>query len=381
MKVPNWPQSDDREQELIKIVLQSTQWGGFHPFVKQFEQQFAEYQHCRQGISAANGTLTLELILASLGIGTGDEVIVPAISFISTATSVSRVGAIPVFVDIEPTSFNIDPHAVEQAISPQTRAIVAVHFGGAMAQVIALQRLAEKHSLFLIEDAAHAHGSEWDGQRAGSFGIVSSFSFQNGKAMCAGEGGIVLTSNEDTAARARSIANQGRLPGHSFYQHFELGSNFRMTGFQAAVLLSQFERLPRQIKQRTAAVRRLKEHLAGTDCFVWQSEPQQITQNSYYLLPSRLRGAGVSRDRFVQKLTEAGVPCTPFYPHTLYKNQLYQSAACRVLPCPQAEGYVKDAFWLPHRLLLADDQTIDEVAEVMKRAVTRWNSTKVGAGA
>jgi dTDP-4-amino-4,6-dideoxygalactose transaminase len=370
VEIPSWPQATERESELLRAVLDSPQWGGFHPFVGEFEESFAAYQHCQYGISAFNGTVTLELALTVLGIGAGDEVIVPAVSFVSTATAVSRTGALPVFVDIEPYSFNIDPERAAEAITPRTRAIIAVHFGGTLADMNALARLADRHGLALIEDAAHAHGSEWDRRRAGCFGICGSFSFQNGKVLCAGEGGMLVTNNRDFADKARSFVNQGRKPGESYHKHFALGTNFRLTGFQAAVLIAQFESLPEQIARRTENAALLKERLDDRGELVWQKQPDQMTQNSFYLLPVRLEEAGVSRDHFCRALNTAHVPCSPFYPFPLYGNPLYQQGAvCRVLPCPNAEAYVNDAFWFPHRVLLANSETIEEVAQIVRRAL------------
>src|SRR3974390_87612 len=180
MNIAKWPVGGDRERELIQAVLDSSQWGGFHEIVGRFEQQFAAYQQCRYAVSTFNGTVSLEMMLSVAGIGPGDEVIVPAISFISTATAVSRVGATPVFVDIEPHSFNLDPERVTAAITPKTRVILAVHFGGPLCAINRIAKLAQEHRLILLEDAAHAHGSEWEGKRAGTFGLAGSFSFQNG---------------------------------------------------------------------------------------------------------------------------------------------------------------------------------------------------------
>ncbi len=185
MVIPKWPIADEREVELIREVLESGQWGGFHEIVGRFERDFAAFQHCKYGVSAFNGTVTLEMALEVMGIGAGDEVIVPAISFLSTATAVSRVGATPVFVDIEPYSFNMDPDRAAAAITSRTKALMAVHFGGPMANMDRLCAL----SVPVIEDAAHSQGAEWNGRRAGSFGLVGSFSFQNGKVMTSGEGG------------------------------------------------------------------------------------------------------------------------------------------------------------------------------------------------
>jgi dTDP-4-amino-4,6-dideoxygalactose transaminase len=367
MHIPSWPQAGEQEAEMLRTVLESPQWGGFHPFVTQFEQAFAAYQHSTHGISAFNGTVTLELMLTVLGIGPGDEVIIPAISFVSTATAVSRVGATPVFADIEPWSFNIDPESVRQALSPRTKAIIAVHFGGPLCRIDELASTCRDHSLLLLEDAAHAQGSEWNGKRAGSFGIVGSFSFQNGKVLCSGEGGMLTTSDDSFAECARSIANQGRLPGSSFYEHYRVGTNFRLTGFQAAVLLAQLERLPQHIAHRARMARLLKQLLEDVPCIVWQKEPPEITQNSYYLLPGRIPESASLRDGLCQALASAGVPCTPFYPHTLYDNPLYkQRNNCRVMPCPNAEACIQDAFWLPHRVLLADEETIGEIAQTIR---------------
>jgi dTDP-4-amino-4,6-dideoxygalactose transaminase len=370
VEIPEWPQSTEREAELLRDVLNSPQWGGFHPFVSEFEKSFAGYQHSRHGISAFNGTVTLELALAVLGIEPGDEVIVPAISFISTATAVSRSGALPVFVDIEPWSFNMDPVRVEEAITPKTRAIIAVHFGGMPARIDALAQIAETNGLHLIEDAAHAHGSEWAGKRLGSFGICGSFSFQNGKVLCSGEGGMLVTNSEQFAEKARTIANQGRRTGESFYYHFELSSNLRITAFQAAILIGQFERLPEQIALRTRNATLLKSLLADVDRIVWQQEPEQMTQNSYYLLAGRLRDGNFTRDEIHARLSAAGIPCTPFYPFPLYGNPLYlKPGTCRVHSCPNAEAYVADAFWFHHRLLLAEESTIREMASIVRGAV------------
>jgi dTDP-4-amino-4,6-dideoxygalactose transaminase len=367
VEIPSWPQPTERESELLRTVLDSPQWGGFHPFVAEFEESFAAYQHCDYGISAFNGTVTLELALAVLGIGAGDEVIVPSVSFVSTATAVSRAGAVPVFVDIEPYSFNIDPDRAAEAITPRTRAIIAVHFGGTLADVDSLVRLTAKHGIVLIEDAAHAHGSEWNHRRAGSFGICGSFSFQNGKVLCAGEGGMLVTNDRDFADKAKAFANQGRKPGESYHKHFTLGTNFRMTGFQAAVLIAQFESLPEQIARRMENAALLKTLLADRPKLIWQKQPEQVTQNSFYLLPARLEDATINRDEFCKALDAGQVPCAPFYPFPLYRNPLYQQESpCRALPCPNAEAYVKNAFWLPHRVLLAEKATVLEVAQTIR---------------
>lgn len=369
MEIPRWPIASEREIELLREVLASTQWGGFHEFVDRFERTFAEFQNARFGVGLTNGTAALELALEAAGIGPGAEVIVPAISFISTATAVSRVGATPVFVDIEPYSFNLDMDRTAAAVSARTKAILPVYFGGLLADMDRLMQLAADRSLVLIEDAAHAHGSEWKGRRAGSFGLAGAFSFQNSKVMTAGEGGMLVTNDPGFAESARSLANQGRRPGEGWFDHYALGTNFRLTALQAAVLLAQLERLPEQIRLRTRNAGFLRAELADLTGLCLQQVPDEVNAHSYYLLLGRIdaRKFGMTRDEFHRALCAQGIPCTPFYPHPLYGNPIYRSGGCRVEPCPVAEECVRDAFWLPHRALMGSEDTTRAIAGAIRK--------------
>ena len=370
MRIPNWPVWDEREAELLRAVLESGQWGGYNEMVKRLERDFAAFQHCAHAVSLANGTVALEVALQAAGVGPGDEVIVPAISFISTATAVSRVGATPVFVDVEPFSFNIDPERAAAAVSPRTKALIVVHFGGQLADMDRLLALAAERGLALIEDAAHAHGSEWNGRRAGSLGLLGTFSFQKSKVMTAGEGGMLVSKDAGLAARVRSLADKGRRPGQGWFFHYELGTNYRLTAWQAAVLLAQLERLPEQIVLRTRNVELLRAELADVTGLRFQEVPSRASVHSYYLLLGRIEAAkfGATRDEFHRALTARGIPCTPFYPHTLYANPLYKQGGCRVEPCPVAEACIADAFWLPQRVLMGDEETTREIAAAIRGA-------------
>jgi dTDP-4-amino-4,6-dideoxygalactose transaminase len=366
MSIPGWPISGQRERELIDQVFESDRWGGFHPFIPKFEADFAAFQQCRFGVAAMNGTVTLEALLEALDIRQG-EVIVPAISFISTATAVSRLGATPVFVDIDDT-FNLNPERVRAAITPETRAMIVVHFGGPMADMDALMQIAGEENVLLIEDAAHAHGSEWKGRRAGSLGCAGSFSFQNGKVMTAGEGGILVSNDENLMDTAREIVNQGRRKGEGWFAHYSLGTNYRMTAFQAAVLIAQLERLPEQNCRRARNASIIREEL--TDCpeLHFQRVAPEARTHTNYLLTGWIEG---HRDRFHRNLTAAGFPCTPFYPHTLQNNPLYRNgtAPCRVTGCPVAEARIRDGFWIPHRALLGDENDARLLAQAMREAL------------
>lgn len=366
MGLPNWPISGARERELLDEVLASDRWGGHHPIVARFEREFAAFQHCRFGLAAMNGTVTLEMALEALGIGEGDEVIVPAISFIASATAVSRVGATPVFVDIESDTFNIDPLRVREAIGAKTRAIMPVHFGGPMADMDAIAEIAGARGIAVVEDAAHAHGSEWNGRRAGSLGVFGSFSFQNSKVMTAGEGGILVSNEEALIDRAREILDCGRRKGEGWFDHYSLGSNYRITALQCAVLLAQLERLPEQNCRRMRNANAIREQLADVPGLHFQRVPNAARVHTNYLLLGWVDG---DRGAFHRHLTAAGFPCTPFYPHTLYENPLYRERHnCRVMPCPVSEARITNAFWIPHRALLGGEFETQALASAIRAA-------------
>ena len=188
---PAWPAAGPLEKQSVAAVLASREWGGHGETVTRFETLFAGMHDCEHGVATATGTLALELALAAAGVAEGDEIIVPAHSFIATATAVSRVGAVPVFVDIDRETYNIDPKAMEAAVTDRTRAALIVHFGGLPADMDRIGEIARERKFAILEDAAHAHGAEWHGRRVGGFGACATFSFQNSKTMTSGEGGIL----------------------------------------------------------------------------------------------------------------------------------------------------------------------------------------------
>jgi dTDP-4-amino-4,6-dideoxygalactose transaminase len=226
---PAWPQYDEREKQALLEVLESRVWWRT-PGTRtlSFEREFAAYQQAKYGIAVTNGTAALEVALAALGTGPGDEVIVPDYTFIATASAVLFTGALPVLVDVTPDTYCIDPDQVEAAITHRTKAIIAVHMGGHPADLDRLVEIARKYNLALVEDSSHAHGSEWRGRKVGAIGDIGTFSFQASKLMTAGEGGIILTNREDLERLARSIHDCGRMPGEWFYAHFIYGSNYRL---------------------------------------------------------------------------------------------------------------------------------------------------------
>ncbi len=366
---PPWPALGGGDLERVRKVLETPGWGGSSPPVEDFERLFAQYHDAAFGIAVSSGTMALELALHALDIGPGDEVIVPAHSFIATAAAVCRVGGVPVFVDIEADTYNIDPVRAAEALSAATKAGIAVHFGGVMADMDRLGSVAPDSVAHWIEDAAHAHGAEWFGRRAGSVGTIGTFSFQNSKAMTAGEGGILVTNDESLAAKARSITNAGRRPGRGWFEHFALGTNLRMTALQAALLGAQLERLQDQIRRRAANFGRFERELKGVEGIDLQQAPDGATERTRYLLPGRVSqdAFGVGRDGFVAAVQAEGVPVRPFYPHALYANPLFDRQPHRALPCPVAEAASRDAFWLPMNVFMGSAEDAADAAKAIAK--------------
>ena len=366
---PPWPSLGPGDLDRVSDILKSTDWGGGGEAVEAFEEIFAQYHDASFGIAVSSGTMALELALHALGIGPEDEVIVPAHSFVATALAVSRVGAAPVFVDIESDTYNIDPVRIGEAVSDRTRAMIPVHFGGVMADLDRISSVASDRGISVVEDAAHAHGAEWYGMRAGGIGTCGIFSFQNSKAMSAGEGGILITSEETLAARGRSFANAGRLPERGWFEHFEVGTNLRMTAIQAVLLGCQLERLQDQVRLREMNFRRFADGLAEVEGLEFQRAPAGATVQTRYIVPGRVneKRFGLGRDEFVAAVQAEGVPVRPFYPHPLYANPVFRQVRHRTLPCPAAEQATRDSFWLPLRLFMGTPEDAADAARAIAK--------------
>src|SRR4029077_15987468 len=234
---PAWPKGDDREIEAVTDVIRNGEWGGFPEpgrYGGRFEEAFAAYQGAAHGILMSNGTITMEGALKALGIGWGDEVIIPALTFAATAYAPIAAGALPVIVDVTPDTWCIDPDLVEAAITPATKAIMPVHLGHQMADMDRIPAIAAKHGLAVVEDCAHAHGQQWQGKGAGCIGDFGSFSHQSSKILTAGEGGSLLTSDDALARRAHSLIDCGRAKDDD-EKEFTFGANYRLSELNAAL--------------------------------------------------------------------------------------------------------------------------------------------------
>jgi len=280
---PVWPQYDDAERKALQDVLDSRVWWrtpGTRTLA--FEQAFAKFHGAKHGIAVTNGTAALEVTVSALGIGAGDEVILPDYTFVATASAVLYAGALPVPVDVSPDTWCLDPKLAEAAITPRTKAIVAVHMGGHPADLDALGDLAKRKGIALVEDSSHAHATEWKGKRIGSHGTAGTFSFQASKLMTAGEGGIVITNDDAFEKQARSVHDCGRMPGEWFYSHFINGSNYRLSEWQGAVLSVQLTRLDAQTQRRHQNARLLDKLLAQIPGITPQKLDPRCTRNGHY---------------------------------------------------------------------------------------------------
>jgi 3-amino-5-hydroxybenzoate synthase len=315
---PRWPHFGDAERAAVIAVLDSGEWwstGGTQ--VDQFETEWAAFTGADAAVTTTNGTHALEAALAALGIGQGDEVIVPDWSFMATIGAVIAVNAIPVIVDVDLMTGTLDPASLPAAVSGATRAVIPVHMAGSMADMDAIGRFATQHDLLILEDASHAHTSSWNGRHAGTLGDAGTFSFQASKLITPGEGGAVVSSRAEVMERARAQVNCGRAPQTWYYRHLEYGSNFRMTEWQGAVLRAQLGRLPAQQAIRSANADALNTSLAEIPGLQPQGRLASCTSQGNYCYVVRVDTSafgGVSRDQLRTALLAEGLPVTTGYP-------------------------------------------------------------------
>ena len=380
---PSWPVFDRSEENRLLRTLRSGQWGRLDGReVEQFERRFAAMHGCTHGIAVANGTVSLRIALLAAGIREGDEVVVPPYTFLSTASAVVESNAVPVFADIDLETFNLDPAAVAAAITPRTRAIIAVHFAGQPADMDGFGKIASAHDLTLIEDAAHAHGASYRGRPAGSLGRIASFSFQSSKNLTAGEGGLIATNDDGLAAACRSIQNCGRVEGGVWYEHHVISGNYRLGEFQGAVLDCQLDRLDAQTATRDANGACLAERLQALPGLFPQRRPPECTRHAYHLFMLRLDPDrfGVSRDTVLRALEAEGIPCSAGYGYSLpaqplFRNKAFGPYLARVRDdldysrarCPNSDLICTRSIWLEHPLLLGTPDDIEDIARAFEK--------------
>jgi len=378
---PKWPVYGENEKSALLSVLESRKWGTLGPRVKEFQEEFAAFVGARHGLCVSNGTVSLEIALRAMEIGPGDEVIVPPYTFVATASSVLSAGATPVFADIDVDNFNcIDPSSVKAAITPRTKAIIPVHMAGCPADMDPIMALAEKQGLFILEDAAQAHGAEYKGRKVGSIGHVASFSFQETKNLSAGEGGILTTNSAELWEKCWTVHNTGRVPGGAWYQHEFPGSNHRMTEWQAAILLGQLVRLPEQMETRDRNARllyRLLDDMEGIELFPLKNNFRYAWHLFMFKLEEQL-AKRVGKRNFAEALTAEGIPTEPGYVNLagqkLFGTEMVRKLLCRPidygkLSLPATDRACASTLWFSQNMLLGEESDIYDITEGIKKVL------------
>lgn len=378
-----WPQWGEREKASLIEALDTGFWGIGSSTVEAWEKRFAEIQGVSHCSAVCNGTLSLVVGLRALGIGPGDEVIIPPYTFLATASAVLWVGAIPVFADIQVETHNIDPDSIREHLTSKTKAIIPVHVAGCPADMDAIQEIAQRHELVVIEDAAQAHGATWNGRGAGSIGDLGSFSFQSSKNLPGGEGGMLTTENEALWDFCDRIKNCGRAPKHSAYDHATIGTNARMSAFSAAVLLAQAERFEVQFEQRERnwkALNQALEDIPGVDL---QARDPRIGRHALHLLVLRYDSGefgGLPRETFLKALEAEGIEAPHGGYRPIYENPGFLEDARKCLlgqavphyeeiSLPNTEKVCnKVSVWIRQNALLGETTSrVEQIAEAIRK--------------
>ncbi|HUT59239.1 MAG TPA: DegT/DnrJ/EryC1/StrS family aminotransferase [Phycisphaerae bacterium] len=380
-----WPQFDKTdERALLKVFRSGTWWRGGSidqmaaSECGRFERAFAKYHNAHSGLCVPNGTIALELAMRCAGVKAGDEVIVPAMSFVVSASAALPLGAVPVFADADPKTYQPDPAAIEAAITPRTTCIVIVHFGGYPADLDRIVRIARKHRIPLVEDCAHAQGTQWRGRGVGTYGQFGTFSFQQSKGLTSGEGGIVLAGNRADWLKLYRFHHLGRLESKGFYDFYEVSSNLRMTDLQGALLNTQFAKLKKQIPAKNAADKYLSKLLRQIGGLEPLPDDKRITRRGYYFCLLRYDPKafkGLHREDFLAALRAEGVPVGHAYGTAINRYPLFQNykvpakytkSQYRKVRCPVAEYATKnECVSIGHTVLLADRKTLGKIADAV----------------
>jgi len=400
---PAWPVWGKEEERSLIEVLNSGVWSYNGPKETEFNKLFAEFTGTKYAVCTVNGTVTLQIALEALGIGVGDEVILPGLTWQATAATIIDVNAIPVLVDVCEDTWCIDPKEIEKAITPRTKAIIPVHLYGAFADMDAIMEIAKKHNLVVIEDCAHKHGGEWNGKKAGSIGNIGSFSYQLSKHLTAGEGGSVTTNDPKLAERMDALRNCGRRPEGDEYVDVDKGAgvygddgnflqsgNFRITEFQAAILIEGLKRLPEQNKVRDENGAYLNSLFLDIPGVTPLKRDKRETKKAYFNFAFRYNKdefKGLSVEKFRSALeAEIGIGvdssyeplnnCSLYVPHTKPARHKLNDAYWKAIDpsqfsLPVSEKIHKEeSVCIHHKVLMGTKADMDMIATAIKKIYT-----------
>jgi dTDP-4-amino-4,6-dideoxygalactose transaminase len=381
---PSWPRVGELEEKAMLEVIRSGKWfRGWGKQVERFEQQYAKLTGAKHCLATANGTSALFTALNALGVEPGDEVILPPYTFVATLNVIFLQHAVPVFVDSDLETFQIDAKKIEGAITPRTKAIMPVHLGGNAADLDTILPMAAKRGIPVIEDACQAHLGEWRGRKLGSLGAAGAFSFQNSKNLNSGEGGAVLSNDEGTIERCYAFHNNGR-PRRAVADGFSYaasGANLRMTEFQAVILMAQMARLEEQARTRDQNTAYLTSMLGEIPGIHPAKHYPGCTRNAYHLYMFRYqpeRFAGRPRKVFLKALNAEGIPASSGYSplneesfiQAAFKSRVYRDVNFAKWQernrCPVNNRLCGEAVWLSQQTLLATRLDMEQIAEAVR---------------
>jgi perosamine synthetase len=370
MRIPlSSPDIDEDDIAAVAEVLRSSRLS-LGPVLGEFEREFGEYVGSPHAVAVSSGTAGLHLALLALGIGPGDEVIVPSFTFIAAANPIQYAGATPVFVDVDSVTLNMDPECVERAVTSRTKALMAVHTFGVPADMDRLLDIARRHGLKVIEDACEAIGADYKGRKAGTCGDAGVFGFYPNKQMTTGEGGMVATASEETAAAIRSLRNQGRRAGADWFEHSEIGYNYRISELNCALGLSQLRRIGKLLEMRRGVASAYHRRLR--DCPTFVLPPLSLPDRgiSWFVYVVRLSGEvdGGRRDAIRKFLNDAGIGCGRYFA-PIHLQPAYRSPGC-VVELPITEEVASRTLALPffNRMTAAE---VQEVCDCLFRALRK----------
>jgi perosamine synthetase len=361
-----------KELEYVSNCVNTNWISSKGQYVEQFEKKFAEYCGCKYGISTTNGTTALHLALASLNLQKGDEVILPAFTMIASAFSIAYCGAKPVLVDAEPDTWNMDVKQIEKKITSKTKAIMPVHIYGHPVDMDPILELAEKYGLSVVEDAAEVHGAEYKGRKTGGIGDVGCFSFYANKIITCGEGGMVVTNNEEIAKHSSSLKDLSFTGKKRIYLHSEVGFNYRMTNLQAAIGVAQLERINDFVAMRRNNAHLYNEFLAGVPGITLPVE-KPWAKNVYWMYCILVQPEfGLTRDQLMEELEKQGIDTRSFFipmnkQPVFNKMQLFTNESY-----PIAEDLSKKGLYLPSSSGLTPKEITyicETIAKIHKKAI------------
>lgn len=377
---PQWPRLTEQLSKSVLDALRHEDWGVGSKVIARFQEQFAAFQDAKYSISTSSGSTALWVALKAAGVKAGDEVIIPAYTFIATASSVLMSNAIPVFVDIDKHTLNIDPDLIEAAITDKTKAIIPVHIGGNPAHMDAIIKIGKKYNIPVIEDAAQAHGAEWNGKRVGAIGLGGIFSFQTSKNMTSGEGGAIVTNDENFKEACFSYHNCGRVRGGNWYEHQHLGGNFRLNALAAAMLISQFDSIASDMTLRDKNKIILDRGLSSIPGIETLISYPQTTRSSHHLYIVKYKKEeynGIHRDLFFKAMQAEGIYTYAGYA-PLYKEKLFvidpkeypwlkgRNFQHLSLPVTEMICY-EEAVWLKQNHLLGNDSDTQDIIDAFEK--------------